>query len=278
MHFFIVELTRALKEKRFYIITFFLIGMSLIVTFPTYLPKQIDYWYSAGNEIKSFTSIDVWKMFLNCRLMTAFIVLFPILIYSHSIIDDLNYKYINNIILKVNFKVYFRAKLLVCMFLGGLTYCVTSLASFGLYNIIYSGQTLDINSVQYTFLLFGYEINFGSPVSYVIFISIILFVLGAIYSSIGFLIGLYTENKMLVYSISALSLHIYEGTIYAISRLCKLIIGERASSLYMSFSVFAELGVYATHTVIFNNLVLFIIILYVMSIKLKKIENSLLGN
>lgn len=278
MHYFKIELKRALKEKRLFYLIIFLVIMSALLSIPNYMPSQIDYWYDTKNIKLGVNPVEVWEGFLSSKLMTTFVVLFPILVYSHSIVDDLQYKYINNILFKVSFKVYYKTKLLVCMILGGSIYFITSILSFGMFFIIYKGKESILSSEQYVFSLFGNKVIFTSPLIYLIFVSFILFILGAIYAAIGFFVGLYTNNKMLIYSISVLSLCIYEGVAYLTSQLAGIFIGNRASSLYGTFSIFLDLGMYHSEKVIINNLILFIIIVYAMSSKIKKVESNLLNS
>ncbi|GKX68911.1 hypothetical protein [Inconstantimicrobium mannanitabidum] len=275
MNYFKVELKRALKEKRILYLIIFLVIMSVLSPMPSFMQKQIAYWHDTKNIQLGINPVDVWMDFIGrSRLMTTFIVLFPILVYSHSIVDDLQYKYINNILLKVSFKVYYKTKLLVCMILGGSIYFITSILCFGLSCIIYGGKESILYGGHYTFSLFGNEIVFGNSIIYLIFISFILFILGSIYAAIGFFIGLYTDNKMLVYSISVLSLSMYDEIVYLISQL----MGSRANSFCNTFSIFSGSGGYNSEKVIIINLILFIIILSVMSSKIKKIERNLLNS
>lgn len=128
-----------------------------------------------------------------------------------------------------------------------------------------------------SFSFLGINIAFSNPFIYVLFVSALLFMLGMIYSSIGFFVSLYTNNKILVYSIAVLSLRLYEALIYLLSQVASLLLGCDSSNLYLIFSIFNGLGVYNTFSSISNNLIIFIIVLYLIMQKMKKIENNLIN-
>lgn len=270
MKYFKIEFLRAIREKKFIYIIIFMVLMSIIITAPNFLPNQISYWYSDCDVKLAINPILVWKGFLNSRLMTTFIVLFPILIYTHSYIDDIQYRYINNIAIKINFITYYKNKLQVCMLLGGSLFFIQSIVSYFIMTIIYSSNAT-YNS-EYIFSFLGFNIIFTNPILYVFFISTLLFLLGMVYSTIGFFVSLFTNNKILVYSISVLSLKLYESIIYFISRILRVFLGDSSSDLYLSFSIFSDLGTYTSANVITNNIILFFIIIYCISYKIKKIE------
>ena len=125
-------------EKRFQIVVLFLIMMSILMSFPVFLPAKLDYIKSTAPSVTlSFNDIDVWKGFLNIRMMTAFLPLFPVLICGHSLPDDIDTGYANHIIKKIGCKKYYISKLLSSMILGGLCLFLTSIISYFLLRMIY---------------------------------------------------------------------------------------------------------------------------------------------
>lgn len=272
MRLFFLELRRALKEKNFWIVIIFLIAMSILVTLPNFLPEKLAVLHDSTKQTKlSYNAVDILKFYLSSRIMTSFIVLFPVIIYAHSFVDDMNTKYINHIVLRIGFKNYFINKFLTCAFLGGLSLTITSICAYSLYNIIYTNSAN--NNFHFVFNLVNYKINFYNPTEYLIFINIILFFFGAIYASVGFLISLYTDNKMIIYGLSTLSLRLYEDIIYLLSHFLGFITGKNYTVYYFTYSIFSNLGEYSDWKLIFVHIALFVII--VQAIKTRYIKISL---
>lgn len=273
MRIFLLELKRALKERNFYILIIFLLFLSIAVTLPNYISIQLQHAYgNASFGVSNLNIMDIWNCFLSSNLMTIFIAVFPVLIYSHSLVDDISSKYINNIILKISFKDYFKSKLLVCLLLGGLAYLIVSIGSFLLIKVIYTSGTLDGNS---EFIFFGasFQLDF---LEYLILVSLILFFIGMVYAAVGFLVSLYTNNKVLIYTIAAFSLRIYEDVLYGISQFIGLVTGTDGQLLYSNFSVMLGLGSYHNQKLIVLNMILFIIVLLFIEKRYNQLEARIL--
>lgn len=275
MRYIRIEMKRSLMERRFQIIVLFLVIISIFMSFPIFLPEKINYINSNISDIKlTFNDIDVWKRSLGTRMMTAFLPLFPALIYGHSLVDDIETGYADHIMKKIGYKKYYISKLVSSMILGGGCLFLTSILSYFLLRIIYfTGVDMDkldsVLNLKYEFQGFS-NMVFSNKFLYVLFISSILFILGAIYAAVGYLISLYTKNKMLIYTVPVLSLRIYEDFVYLISLIISKVTGNDESSFYSAYSIFSGLGDYSSGRFLFNSLLFSLVIFGIIRYKLAK--------
>lgn len=271
-----IEIKRILMEKRFHVTILLLVSTAIIMTFPNFLPEKIDYINSTSTQkILTFNDIIVWKSSLGTRMMTAFLPLFPVIIYGHSLVDDIESGYANQIIKNIGYKKYYTSKLISSIISGGLCLFLTSILLYCLLRIIYftgiDMENLDkALNLKYEFKLIK-TITFSSKLLYVLFISSILFILGTIYASMGFLVSLFTNNKMLIYTIPIFGLRIYEDIVYLISLILSKVFSENyGNNFYISYSIFFELGNYNDGKFIFNSILLGIVIFMIIKKKLLK--------
>lgn len=276
MNVFLSEFKRMFIEKKLIYILIFLMFTFFIIAILNFIPVKM-----YGNNYTN--GLNVWGFFLKSRIMTTFIVLFPVLIYCGSFGDDVETNFISNIIIRTGFKKYFTNKYLVTVLSGGILYFATSIVTFYLSWMIFGINPLDksLKNALKIKLFDNYLFDLNSTnhnfIIYSIIISCILFILGIIYSSVGFLISLYTNNKMLIFGVSILSLRLYEQTVYTYAPLLGPFLNINRDEFYFRFSIFDALGYYSVMNSIVNSLILFSIIIFLIILKyhkLKKIYNE----
>lgn len=265
MNVFLSEFKRMLMEKKIIYIFIFLIFLFLIIVSLDFIPAKIYGEYCSA--------LSVWQGFLNSRIMTGFIALFPVFIYCGSFGDDVETNFINNIVLRSGFKKYFINKYLVTVLSGGLLYFVTSIVTFYtswlMFGINLTDESLkDVIKIKlFNNYLFGGYITIPNLVMYSIIVSCVLFLLGIIYSSVGFLISLYVNNKVFIFGISVLSLRLYEDTVFTFSPILGPFLNIEHSKFYSIASIFNSLGGYSNINALASNLIIFSIIIFIIIIK-----------
>lgn len=271
MNVFLSEFKRLFIEKKVIYTYLFLISTFYILVIFMYFSIKI-----SGTVVDG---LNFWKNFLNSRLLTTFVPLFPILIYCGSFGDDVENKFINHIILKTGFKKYFINKYLVTVLSGGLLYFILSLTTFYIswlsFGIDPSDKNLknSLSIKMFKNYLFSGDISANKLIMYSIVVSLMLLILGIIYTSIGFLISLYTNNKMLIYGVSILSLRLYESTIYTYAPILSGLFKLNSQQFYSKFSIFMYLGSYSDIKYISNSILMFFIISFIIIFKYYKLQN-----
>lgn len=289
MHSLRVELSRGLREKRFWMVAGILLLVYLFwVILEGIWPISI---YYNGGGMKALEAQGEYAYTpdgesLGILGSYLFVVYFPFIAavaYGHSIIDDRKRGYVQQLTVRENFTSYIFGKLGAISILGGImgalqVVSVSVIVFFGIQmnpfirEAVQCYSELERKNGNYIYcLMWGDNVLTDglSLVQWLCLGAINLFLLGAIFGLVAGIIGLWTNNKLMVYVMPIIVMQIWDVSVYLLSTVTSeshpalaYVLGRLYIKGHMGFTVYGDLKNYLYYIFMLLVLACIVILLY----------------